>query len=193
MREGKQKQWVPPYVSHIARTGQFQAFSVLWGPESFGRQNVPVCPGSEPGRWVRGPGPGRLSENPGLAGGLSFLLSSLLPGPPLGQPLAYPVLLCAGLAPDVVRDGWSSTYDTDAEEPGLVPSFLGEPAFKLLPRRSLAPLLFICSACLFLSFDLFWCRLYPRLWLSGVGWFWQGEGELEGMAYCPRGRATAGR
>ena len=90
MREGKRKQWVPPYVSHIARTGQFQAFSVLRGPESFGRQNVPVCPGPGPGRWVRGPGSGRLSENSGLAGGLSFLLSSLLPGPRLGQPLAYP-------------------------------------------------------------------------------------------------------
>ena len=169
MREGKRKQWVPPYVSHIARTGQFQAFSVLRGPESIGRQNVPVCPG--PGPRTHRPGPGRLSGNPGLAGGLSLLLSGPLPGPPLGQPLAYPVLLCAGLAPDVVRDGWSSTYDTDAEEPGLVPSFLGDPAFQLLPLRSLVPLLFVCSACLFLSFDLFWCRLYPRLWLSGL---WRG-------------------
>ena len=105
------------------------------------------------------------------------MLSGPLPGPPLGQPLAYPVLLCAGLAPDVVRDGWSSTYDTDAEEPGLVPSFLGDPALQLFPLRSLVPLLFVGSACLFLSFDLFWCRLYPRLW--------QGEGELESMAYCP--------
>ena len=120
------------------KSGQFQAFSVLRVPESFGRQNVPVCPG--PGPRTHRPGPGRLSDNPGLAGGLSFLLSSLLPGPPLGQPLAYPVLLCAGLAPDVVRDGWSSTYDTDAEEPGLVPSFLGDPAVQLLPLRSLVPL-----------------------------------------------------
>ena len=57
------------------------------------------------------------------------------------------------------------------EEPGLVPSFLDDPALQLLPRRSLVPLLFIGSACLFLSFDLFWCRLYPRLWLSGL---WRG-------------------
>ena len=66
MREGKRKQWVPPYVSHIARTGQFQAFSVLRGPESFGRQNVPVCHG--PGAVVRkfwsGRRPEFLAEQP---------------------------------------------------------------------------------------------------------------------------------
>ena len=108
-----------------------------------------------------------LSEKRGLAG----CLVSLIDGPLLGLPPAHPMLLCAGLAPDVVRDGWSSTYDTDAEEPDLVPSFLGDPALQLLPLRSLGPLAFVLAAFLLPGFQLCWCRLYSWLRLSGL---WRG-------------------
>ena len=87
---------VPTRSGRMAQIRAFPGVSCLPGPpRSQDVQNVPVCSGPGPGRWVRGPCPGLSSEDLGLAGGLSFLLSSLLPGPPLGQPLAYPVLLCA--------------------------------------------------------------------------------------------------
>ena len=46
------ERWVPPDVSHISQNRAIAGVSRPPGPESFGRQNVPVCPGPGPGRSV---------------------------------------------------------------------------------------------------------------------------------------------
>ena len=42
-------------------TGQIQTLPGLRAPESLEGQNVVICPGYGPGRWVAGLGPGRSS------------------------------------------------------------------------------------------------------------------------------------
>ena len=61
MREGKQRKVEFPRTSPTSpRTGQFAGVSRPSGPESFGRQNVPVCPGPGLGRSV--PARGRCCQ-----------------------------------------------------------------------------------------------------------------------------------
>ena len=105
------------------------------------------------------------SEDAGLTGGLLLFLGNSLPG----LLLVLPVALGAGLAPGLGRDGGSPAFHTDAQELGLVPSFLGAAPHQFLALWSLGPLAFVLAAFLLPGFQLCWCRLYPWLRRPGLG------------------------
>ncbi len=121
----------------------------LLSPVFVGCEEVPA--GSE------GPRPVIGMPSEGL--GLSRVLVPFLRCSFAGLPLILPVLLGTSLATALVRDGGRSAFHADAQELGLVPSFLGGAAIQFPALWRLSPLPLVLAAGLLLGSTS-----------SGVGW-----------------------
>ena len=148
------------------KSGHFQAFPFFRVPSlspSTQRtsRSAPVTGRDEAPRPVSGV----VVRRCGFARSLLPFLGSSLPG----LLLVLPVAFGAGLAPGLVRNGGSPAFHTDAQELGLVPSFLDAAPHPFLALWSLGSLAFVLAAFLLPGFQLCWCRLYPWLRRPGLG------------------------